>query len=312
VPTPVHAHCESSSRWRAKARSPGAGDGDGVFYSRIGGAPKIRGSAGGNPARRGETVAEASVEQVCESLKFLSGAFTDVADLLGCWQSVWDAAKRGPIPPALIEDAKAALDEVDVARLRVEIPAAMKRALGGLEQIGGRLRRTDEVAVGSAGAKQPVNLREVVENAATIARTQHLQTVAVEIHVAEDLPHLAAFRGELDRALLLLIDRAARAIGVTRRSGARGRITVTADRSGDQLRLLVEDDGLEIAPERCDALFDAPADGSENPLAEVAQIVRDRHGGRILYESGTGRGTRFLLMLPLAPAKARKPVAAKR
>lgn len=255
---------------------------------------------------------EASVDQVCESLKFLGAAFTDVADLLACWQSVWDAAKRGPIPPELIQDAKSALDEVDVARLRVEIPAAMKRALAGLEQIGVRLRRAGETVVGAAAAKEPVDLREIVENAASIARAQRLQSVAVEIHVAADLPRLAAFRGELDRALLLLIDRAARAIVVTKRSGARGRITVTADKSGDHLRLLVEDDGVEIAPERCETLLDAPADGSENPLAEVNAIVRDRHGGRVLFESGTGRGTRFLLMLPLTPPKARRPVAAKR
>lgn len=259
---------------------------------------------------------DASIEQVCESLKFLNGAFTDVADLLACWQSVWDAAKRGPIPPELIEDAKTALDEVDVAKLRLEIPVAMKHALAGLEQIGRQLRHSCEPGAASACAKQPVDVRELVERVATLARAAHLRTADVETHLADGLPPFVASRSELDRALLLLIDRAALAIGAARRKGTRGRIAITADRSGEQLRIVVEDDGLEIASERCTTLLDSPADGATNPLADVAEIVRDL-GGRILFESGTGRGTRFHLLLPiespaaLGPAAARQPVAAK-
>jgi two-component system, NtrC family, sensor kinase len=256
-------------------------------------------------------VGDSNVEQVCASLKFLSGAFTDVVDLLECWQHVWDTAKRGPIPPSLIEAARTALDEVDVPRLRREIPEAMTRALSGIEQIGAQLRRAREPAGALAGKRGPVDVREVVEAAATVARAQRLQTVDVETHVADGLPPLVACRSDLERALLLLLDRAAQAVAAVaaKRDGGRGRVAITAEKSGDLLRLVVEDDGREIAPERCETLFDAAAhDGPANPLAEVAEIVRDRHGGRILFESGTGHGTRIHLLLPLAPVAA--PVAA--
>ena len=259
-------------------------------------------------------MSDSNVEQVCASLRYLNGAFTDVVDLLECWQHVWDTAKRGPIPPSLIEAAKTALDETDVAKLRREIPDAMGRALSGLEQIGAQLRSARESVAAPAGQRAPVDVREVVEAAATVARAQRLKTVDVETHVADGLAPIVACRGELERALLLLIDRAAQAVAAVaaKKDGGHGRVAITAEKAGDQLRLVVEDDGREIAPERCETLFDAASqDGPANPLAEVAEIVRTRHGGRILFESGTGHGTRIHLLLPLAPVAAPKPSATK-
>jgi signal transduction histidine kinase len=256
-------------------------------------------------AKRGAAQAiNAPVQRVSENLRFLGDAFADVTRLLDTWQSVCDAAKRGPLPPALVDEAQAALAEIDVARLKREIPLAVEQAIEAMKGVADVIRRMRDLAAPPASVKVPTDLASVVEGAATIARAECVKTVDVETHVADGLPPIVACGGDLQRALLLLVERAEQAIAgvVAKRDGVRGRIRITADRSGEQIRVVVEDDGEEIASECCTSLFEKSGyEGEVNPLAEVAEIVRDRHGGRILFESGTGRGTRFHLLLPLTP-----------
>jgi signal transduction histidine kinase len=65
------------------------------------------------------------------------------------------------------------------------------------------------------------------------------------------------------------------------------------------VRVAIEDDGPPIPPERCRSLFQRRMDGDD--LAAVDETVREVLGGRILFESGVGHGTRFHLLLPIPP-----------
>jgi signal transduction histidine kinase len=90
-----------------------------------------------------------------------------------------------------------------------------------------------------------------------------------------------------------------------------GTISVTVDRAGDRVRLVVADTGTGIAAEHLPHVFDrfyradpsrARATGGAGlGLAIVKQIV-EAHGGTVGVDSEPGQGTRFTISLPAAPS----------
>jgi two-component system phosphate regulon sensor histidine kinase PhoR len=87
-----------------------------------------------------------------------------------------------------------------------------------------------------------------------------------------------------------------------------GRVTVSLDRSDDEARVTVTDTGIGIPEEAQAHLFEefyrAPnartynAVGTGLGLAIVKSLV-DRYRGRIVVQSGSGKGTTFTVFLPL-------------
>jgi two-component system sensor histidine kinase BaeS len=88
-----------------------------------------------------------------------------------------------------------------------------------------------------------------------------------------------------------------------------GQVAMTLRRDGGQARLEVSDTGPGISPEDQGHVFDrlwrgpaaAQTSGSGIGLAVAAELAR-AHDGRIEVASELGRGSRFTLILPLAPA----------
>ena len=89
-----------------------------------------------------------------------------------------------------------------------------------------------------------------------------------------------------------------------------GRIAVRVARDGGEATIAIEDDGVGIAPELLQRIFDMFAQGphsrGQGGLGiglTLARTLVHMHGGRIDASSdGEGRGSRFTVRLPLAPA----------
>jgi signal transduction histidine kinase len=107
-----------------------------------------------------------------------------------------------------------------------------------------------------------------------------------------------------------LVTNAAQAVGEREHGGT---IRILAAERGDEVEILVSDDGPGIAAEIIPRIFDPffttkdVGAGSGLGLSIVHGIV-DRHGGRIEVESRIGEGTTFRIVLP---ARKNGPVAAE-
>ncbi|MCS6849351.1 MAG: HAMP domain-containing sensor histidine kinase [Anaerolineae bacterium] len=94
---------------------------------------------------------------------------------------------------------------------------------------------------------------------------------------------------------------------------AGGRIEVSAEAEGGNVRLLVRDTGIGVAPEDQAHIFERfyrgknhRADGSGLGLAIVKSIAQ-AHGGTAFVESVTGAGSTFGIVLPLASPQPAAP-----
>jgi signal transduction histidine kinase len=102
-----------------------------------------------------------------------------------------------------------------------------------------------------------------------------------------------------------------------RRSEGENHVKVSAKKEGGRVQLVVEDGGIGIPADAVPHLFEPFFRGSKRPdsyglgLATVKRLV-DSHLGSITVQSEEGRGTTFVVTLPLATAPPASPSPAAR
>lgn len=91
-----------------------------------------------------------------------------------------------------------------------------------------------------------------------------------------------------------------------------GRVWYTMQREADRAVIRVRDTGMGIAPDQLERVFDLFFQGADGPnhgglgvgLTLVKSIV-ELHGGQVkAYSEGRGKGSEFIVSLPLAPPEA--------
>ena len=157
-------------------------------------------------------------------------------------------------------------------------------------------------------SKEPISVAELLsEVRAIVAPRAAAAQCRVTAEVNADLPALHADRTQVRQVLVNLVEN-----GID--AAPSGHVTVRARASTDGrgVELEVADDGCGIAPENLPRLFTPffttkeMGKGTGLGLAIVYGIVK-MHSGDISVDSAPGKGTRFLVTLPLSDAAAAVP-----
>jgi signal transduction histidine kinase len=145
-------------------------------------------------------------------------------------------------------------------------------------------------------------IEQVVRQTSMMADTLH---ITLHTEIDETLPPITADSDRLIQVLTNLLGNA------LRYASENGHITVRATRSGNAVRLAVQDDGPGIAPENLPFVFERfwrsdksrsrGSGGSGIGLAIVKQLI-EMHGGTVGVESEVGKGATFWIELPVSEA----------
>jgi signal transduction histidine kinase len=98
-------------------------------------------------------------------------------------------------------------------------------------------------------------------------------------------------------------------------ANGKGTITVSTRRDGDGAEIRIRDTGTGIPEHARARVFDpffttkGVGKGTGQGLAIAHSVVVEKHGGTIAFETEAGRGTTFIIRLPLISADA--PTAKK-
>jgi len=131
------------------------------------------------------------------------------------------------------------------------------------------------------------------------------------------LPPVVCLPGEFNQVILNIVVNASHAIGDIVGDGAKGKgtITVSTRRDGDDVEVRIRDSGSGM-PEHVRArIFDpffttkGVGRGTGQGLAIAHSVIVDKHGGTIQVETEVGKGTTFILRLPIQPAAAERRAA---
>jgi signal transduction histidine kinase len=201
------------------------------------------------------------------------------------------------------------------------LTAKQRGYVGDIHRAGGHLLElvTDVHDLSRVDARQLVLAEDVVDLGDLIAGAIALSSsraaevgVTLRSAIAAGLPQV---RADAQRLRQILLDLLSNAVKFTPKGGM---ITLSAERRGADLALVVTDTGIGMAPERIsvalarfgqtDSQFTRHNEGTGLSLPLVKRLV-ELHGGRLAIDSTLGSGTTVTVLLPADRAVNRAAAA---
>lgn len=151
------------------------------------------------------------------------------------------------------------------------------------------------------------DLNRIIETTITVASNEWKYCAEVETRLDPELPKVFCLADEIGQAVLNILINAAHAVaGKGRKEGEKGRITVSTRSCPEHVEISVEDDGTGIPENIRSRIFDPffttkmVGEGTGQGLAITHDVIEKKHGGTLSFTSETGKGTTFVIHLPLA------------
>lgn len=248
------------------------------------------------------------VQYVGDNMHFLEEAFKDLLYVQSRYDELIGQVKAGAVSPELIDGIEEAVAEADVPFLVEEMPKTLEQSLDGINRVAKIVRAMREFSHPGTGEKTFVDLNRALENTLTISRNEWKYVAEAVSDLAPDLPPVLCLPGEMNQVFLNVIINAAHAIGEATQGGRTGkgliRVTTRSDDGGVEIR--IEDNGAGIPETVRHRIFDPffttkkVGKGTGQGLAIARSVVVDKHRGTLRFETETGRGTVFIIRLPIA------------
>ncbi|MEL6430588.1 MAG: ATP-binding protein [Planctomycetota bacterium] len=246
------------------------------------------------------------VQFVGDNLRFIQQS---VEELVAMCRSLGERAKGGePVDASVLN---ALFEEADVDYMVEELPAAISQSLGGLEHISRIVRAMKTFSHPNTSDKQPADLNESIRTTILVASNEWKYVAEVETDLAEDLPQVDCFVGEINQVLLNLVVNAAHAIEETVSGGEKGTIRITSSFDDETIEIRIKDSGPGIPFEHESRIFDPffttkeVGKGTGQGLSIAYGVVVNKHGGTIHFEPAVFDGAECVVRIPCGATEAR-------
>lgn len=199
-----------------------------------------------------------------------------------------------------VDAARALHDSNQLQGLLDDSSQLLDDTLYGCDQIGELVNGLKDFSRLDRAPSAGININDCINSALLIARNVTRDRVAIACQLGE-LPVLDCVPSQINQVLLNLITNAAHAID------GPGRILIRSWADQHGVNISIQDSGRGIPREHLARIFDPffttkpVGQGTGLGLAICYRIVQE-HGGRIRVASEVGRGTRFLVTLPVSTA----------
>lgn len=245
------------------------------------------------------------VQYISDNLAFLERACSMLDKALS---AVAEVAAEDGVPELVKQRIGEALKLARVDFLREQLPRAISQSLDGTKSVATIVRALKQFSHPGTGERSAVDLNKVAERAATISRNVWKYHADLALTLAPDLPTIAGYGSDLDQLVLNLIVNAADATKETSEvKGERAKIEVITRASRRSVEIEVRDDGVGVPEELRERIFELffttkeVGKGTGQGLA-FAQATVQKHRGTIALRSEVGKGTAFVVRLPIDPS----------
>ncbi|MFC1761491.1 AAA family ATPase [Planctomycetota bacterium] len=211
----------------------------------------------------------------------------------------------------LTDDPKGQLVPAYIVELATALTERQREQLAHLDYLHEMVAHVSDIVArqnsytGVSGVREKRTPQALVEDALKIIRDS-LETpeISIQSDVSADLPSVEVESHRAVQILINLIKNAAQAIEETGRCD--GCIRITAQETEGQICLCVEDNGIGIAPDKQEQVFQfgytTKSDSHGFGLHTSILNARELGGDLSVSSAGTGQGTTFSLMLPTTEA----------
>jgi len=248
-------------------------------------------------------------QYVGSNIRFLQD---QVEVLLKFWKEFRKSvlATKAEIPELeAVSSLENSIQAIEEDNLMKEIPVALQESLEGLDHISQIVMAMKEFSHPGHGEKSLTDINHIIESTVLVSKNEWKYVAEMEMEFAPDLPLIPAYTNELKQAILNLLVNASDAVSDVYGDGKSGKglIKIITKQNNDWVEIRVTDNGSGMPEEIQSFVFDPffttkdVGKGSGQGLSITYNIVVDRHKGMINFESEYGKGTTFIIRLPINP-----------
>jgi len=244
---------------------------------------------------------------VGDNTRFFQDAFEDLRKIIREYENLIGKAKSDSLTGDLIVGAEKRIQDMDLEYLEQEIPVALQHTLKGVDRITKIVQAMKIFSHPGMITKEPTDINQEIEKTITISRNEWKYVAQMETDFDSNLPAVPCFRAELNQVILNLIVNAAHAIAEANEnaSSEQGIIRIRTYHKDNWAKIRISDTGAGIPQEIRHKIFDlffttkGPGKGSGQGLAISHSVIVEKHKGTLDLESQEGKGTTFIIGLPL-------------
>ena len=250
------------------------------------------------------------VQFIGDNLNFLAEAFTELF-------ASKPLAPQNVISAKVMDTEKAESllpTEEDIDFFTTEVPEAISQSIEGVSRIAEIVAAVREFSHPGTKDKTPLDINKAIESTITISTNQWKYVADIESNFDQEVPAIVCIPGQFNQVILNLITNASQAIE-DQGHEEKGLIKISTRSLGDEVEISVEDSGSGIPEEIQSKIFDPffttkeVGKGTGQGLSLVHNIVVQKHGGNITFESKKGVGTRFSIRWPICSTDTVKNAA---
>jgi signal transduction histidine kinase len=245
------------------------------------------------------------VQFVSDSVSFVREAMEDLSEIVDKYRELRNATEQGAGVAAAAKAAEEAEDNADLDYILENAPVALDRARDGLGRVAAIVRSMKEFAHPDRKEMTQSNLNQAIQSTLVIASNEYKYVADVEMTLG-DLPLVNCYAGEINQVVLNLIVNAAHTIGdVVKGTDKKGKIRVATRVLDDTVEISIGDTGKGIPVDVRSRIFDPffttkeVGKGTGQGLAIARNVVVEKHGGTLHFETELGVGTTFFIRLPI-------------
>ena len=250
-------------------------------------------------------------QYVSDNTHFVQDAFDHIIPILKKYAKMLKAVKAGAVPENIVEEVETAIEAADIDYFIQEIPIALRQSLEGLNRTTDIIKAMKEFSHPGTKEKVPVDINQAIQSTITVARNEWKYVADIQTDFDATIPPVPCLAGEFNQAILNLIVNAANAVAdiVGDRSEEKGTITVSTGRVDHWVEIRISDTGAGIpeliGPKIFDPFFTTKeiGKGTGQGLAIAQAVIVKKHNGTIRFETEVGKGTTFIVRLPIANEK---------
>jgi len=242
-------------------------------------------------------------QYVSDSFEFVKETCADfirVMVLADKWCHEDQQDRQGPAA-----SMRALLEEVDSQYIFDELPKTFDRIFCGISRISNIVQAMKRFSCVGGVDKACVDINESIKTALVVANSELLSIADIATELDPSVASVSCIPGEINQVLLNIIVNAAHAVAeVVQGTTDKGKIIIKTRRVGNHAEISIKDTGPGIPENIRDKVFHLffttkeVGKGTGQGLAISYDIIVNKHGGTIDFESEEGAGTTFYIRLP--------------
>ena len=237
------------------------------------------------------------------NIKYIQKYSNNLLDIIQVYQENY---------PEPVDEIIDIIEDVNLDFLVADLPKILNSMQVGVNRIKEIVRiwrnfsRLDESAVKNVDIHEGIDSTLMILESTLKAKSYELEVQVVKNY--SQLPKVKCYPGELNQVFMKIISNAIDALQTMRsqKSNYYPQITITTEiEAKNQVRIMIADNGVGMSETVKKQIFDPfyttkeVGKGTGLGLAISYQIIVEHHGGKLECISTPGKGTEFMISIPL-------------